>query len=93
MSHQGDGRRHARTVAGRNHAVAPGHDRCLVSHCAPKSLRGVGVRIKCECSPLAFGRLCRVCLGSARGRRGSGGDFGRGGDLPEVGDPQGEALG
>jgi hypothetical protein len=25
---------------GHNHVVAPGHDRCLVSHCAPVPLRG-----------------------------------------------------
>jgi hypothetical protein len=64
----GDGRRHARTVVGRNHAVALGHDLCLVSHCAFVPLRGVGVYIKCECSLLAIGCLCLVCLGSARAR-------------------------
>jgi hypothetical protein len=45
---------------GHNHAVAPGHDRCLVRYYAPVPLR--------ECSPLAFGRLCPICLGSAQAR-------------------------
>jgi hypothetical protein len=31
--------------------------------------RGVGIRIKCECSPPVFGCLCLICLGSARVRR------------------------
>lgn len=31
--------------------------------------RGVGVRIKCECSPPVFGRLCLIYLGLARVRR------------------------
>jgi hypothetical protein len=30
-----DGRRRARTVAGRNHVVVPRYYCCLVSHCAP----------------------------------------------------------
>jgi hypothetical protein len=68
---------------GRNHVVAPRHDRCLVSHYAPMPLRGVGVCIKCEC--YAWDQL-------GRDRR-SGGDFGRGRDLPKVGDPLGEASG
>jgi hypothetical protein len=41
----------------------------LFIHCAPVPLRGVGVRIKCECSPLGFRRLCPICMGSARARR------------------------
>jgi hypothetical protein len=31
--------------------------------------RGVGMRIKCECSPPIFGSLSLICLGSARARR------------------------
>jgi hypothetical protein len=29
-------------------------------------LRGVGMCIKCVCSPPVFGRLCLICLGIAR---------------------------
>jgi hypothetical protein len=31
--------------------------------------RGIGMRIKCACSPPIFGRLCLICLRSAQARR------------------------
>jgi hypothetical protein len=76
-----------------NHVVAPGHDCCLVSHCAPVPLRGVGVRIKCECSRQPSGAFVLSSWHRLGRDRRSDGDFGRGGDLPEMGDPRGEALG
>jgi hypothetical protein len=55
------------------------------------SRRGVGMRIKCGCSPPLFGCFCLICLGLARARWMERGDLGRGGVLPEVGDSRGEA--
>jgi hypothetical protein len=58
MSHRGDGRRRACTVAGP----------LSCSYCGLVPLHGLDARTKCECPPLDFGRLCPFYLRLAQAR-------------------------